>query len=117
LIRRDQPEGKGKEVVDVAQHVNQEGVQQEEIPFMAQTQGSIEVDAQKGEDFVKDMEDTSENKQPKVLEPLICHRCKNVGHIARDCRRGWQQHRPEQGNLGLGNRKDLRGLIAPLCAT
>jgi hypothetical protein len=87
-VRGDQPEGKSKEVVDVAQQANQEGVQQEEVVFKAQTQGSIEVDAQKGEDSIKDKEDTSDFKQPKVHEPPFCHRCKIAGHISRECRRG-----------------------------
>jgi hypothetical protein len=111
------PEGKGKDVVDVAQQVNQEMVHQDEVGFKAQTQGNIEVDAQKGEDSVKDKEETSKITQPKVHEPPLCHRCKYVSHIASECRRGWRQNKLEQVNHGVGNRKALSDLITPLCAT
>jgi hypothetical protein len=87
------------------------------VVFKAQTQGSVEVDAQKGEDSVDDREDTSKIKQPKVPEPSFCHQCKTIGHIARECRWGWQQNRVEHGNPGVGNRKAPCDLIGPLCAT
>jgi hypothetical protein len=49
--------------------------------------------------------------------PPFCHRCKSVDHVAKDCRRGWQQNRNDHGNHGIVNRKPLSELIASLCAT
>jgi hypothetical protein len=75
-------------VIDAEQQASQEVMQQGEVAGKAQTQGNIEVDVQKGEGSVRNMEDNTEIKHPKVHEPPFCHRCKSVGHIARECRRG-----------------------------
>jgi hypothetical protein len=56
-------------------------------------------------------------KQNQVPDPLFCHRCKSVGHVAKDCKRGWQQNRNDHGNPEMVNRKHLSELIASLCAT
>jgi predicted Zn-ribbon and HTH transcriptional regulator len=82
-----------------------------------QTQGSVELGGEKKVESYQEKEGIYENKQEKVYDPQFCIRCKSEGHLAKDCRRGWQQNRFEKGNVGNGNRKALSYLIAPLCAT
>jgi hypothetical protein len=111
-----QAENNGKEVVDETLQ-NQKGAQQDDEVGMAQTQGSTNAGAGKGEESVKEVVEASKPKQNQVPDPPFCHRCKSIGHVAKDCRRGWQHNRNDHGNPGMVNRKPLSELIASLCAT
>jgi hypothetical protein len=55
----------------------------------------------------------------KNLEPSFCHKCKEYGHLAANCRKGWPVNRGGHGpGNSQGNRKvDLSEYVVPLCAT
>jgi hypothetical protein len=54
----------------------------------------------------------------KSYVPLVCHKCKGTGHMARDCRSNWQAERGTKQHVdhGVGGKKNLCDLVAPLCA-
>jgi hypothetical protein len=55
----------------------------------------------------------------RALDSLVCHKCKGVGHFARDCVGPWvgdrlgRQHQDHPRNVV----SSLSDLIAPPCAT
>jgi hypothetical protein len=55
----------------------------------------------------------------KNHDPPFCHKCKEYGHLAVDCRRGWPVNRGGNmsGNAQGERMTDLSEYVASLCAT
>jgi hypothetical protein len=113
-VKDDEGETSSKRQVDVSV----EDYSKAESIRMQGVQGRVELNASSSGGVDK-LNAAVEISGDRALSSLVCHRCKGVGHYAKDCGRPWVgdrlgRYQQEHGESVVSN---LTELIAPLCVT